>query len=89
MEEFRAEEASTDEEESSSHKQKRIEMFCNHCSEWVSKLTYYRHRRDYGTTESVDESDHSLEKESEPEVSVTAVEEQFENDDGGQTVESK
>lgn len=23
-------------------------MFCNHCGKWLSKSSFYRHRRDYG-----------------------------------------
>ena len=99
MEEFRAEAVFSSEEDSPSRKQKRAEMFCSHCNKWVSKSTYYRHRRDYGgIDDSVKQTD--LEKESkvfaavekdenlEMEAEVFSATEQFEGDDGDQSDES-
>lgn len=80
MEEFQAEEGYSDEEELP-QKWQRVEMFCNHCDRWVSKSTYYRHRRDYGSGDSQADSVKESDFENKSEV-FTACEELFENVDG-------
>ena len=87
MEEFQNEELSPEEAESPSRKRKCIEMLCNHSGVWVSKSTYYHHWRDYGIVDGGNESD--SEKEREVFASNHEAEEQFENDDDGQSDHSE
>lgn len=87
MEELQNEELSPEEVESPSRKRKRVEMLCNHCGVWVSKSTYYRHRRDYGIADGGNESD--SENEREIFSGNHEAEKQFENDDDGQSDHSE
>ena len=98
MEEFRTEAvfSGDSEDDSPSRKRKRAEMFCSHCNKWVSKSKYYRHRRDYGGIDDgvkktdLEEKSEAFaaveEGEMETDREVLSATEQFESDDGDQSM---
>jgi len=64
---------------STSCKRRHVAMFCDHCNEWVSKSTFYCHRRDYGSRSDTEEKDLSMEMITRE--SQMCIEEQVEKND--------